>query len=144
MRERIKGRLRRDITTYGRMAVAFAATMLAMNVLIGHTCTFRLMAGIPCPWCGITRATALLLTGHFSDSWQMHPMAVFYILLGLLFLVYRYVGRLGAVFWISLAAVFAATVVVYIVRFPEMFPGSPPFRYDPENLFARLFLRTIN
>ena len=81
MRERIKGRLRRDITTYGRMAVAFAATMLAMNVLIGHTCTFRLVAGIPCPWCGITRATALLLTGHFSDSWQMHPMAVFYILL---------------------------------------------------------------
>ncbi len=36
-------------------------------------CTFKLLFGIDCPFCGFQRAFLLLLQGQFTDSFKMYP-----------------------------------------------------------------------
>jgi hypothetical protein len=45
-------------------------------------CTFAEMTGLPCPGCGLTRATSALLHGDWRTSWQFHPFAGGFLLAG--------------------------------------------------------------
>ncbi len=45
-------------------------------------CGFLWLTGLPCPFCGMTRALCFLLKGHFSQAIQLHalsPLAAFTI-----------------------------------------------------------------
>ena len=37
-------------------------------------CPLRGLTGLPCPGCGLTRATGALLRGRVGDALQMHPL----------------------------------------------------------------------
>jgi len=55
-----------------------------------YTCPFKLILGIPCPGCGMTRAFMALLQFRFADAWNLNILSIpvfFGILLvsGLLF-----------------------------------------------------------
>jgi len=39
-------------------------------------CFFHKISGIPCPACGMGRATIQLISGNFIDSLLMHPLAI--------------------------------------------------------------------
>jgi hypothetical protein len=67
---------------FGFAAVALA--LLASGV-VGWPCPFLLLTGIPCPGCGLTRATLLLLRGRVTDSLHFHAFSPV-VLLGLLIL----------------------------------------------------------
>jgi hypothetical protein len=54
-----------------------------MNWLL-WPCLFAEITGLPCPGCGLTRATSSLLHGDWRASWQYHPFAGFFVLVGLL------------------------------------------------------------
>jgi hypothetical protein len=41
------------------------------------SCPTRVATGIPCPGCGLTRATIALLTGHFAEALHWHPLVPF-------------------------------------------------------------------
>lgn len=45
-----------------------------MPHLPGWSCPLRVLTGIPCPTCFLTRATALALRGNLQTSWQWHPL----------------------------------------------------------------------
>ncbi|MCC7369613.1 MAG: DUF2752 domain-containing protein [Chloroflexi bacterium] len=47
-------------------------------------CIFKLMSGLPCPGCGLTRAVVLLMHGDLTGSLYYHPLAVFLVLAALL------------------------------------------------------------
>jgi len=74
-------------------------------------CIFKLMSGMPCPGCGLTRAVVLAMHGDLSGSLYFHP-------LGLLFVV-------GA---LILAAVDAYGW--WISRRPGATPRSPTWLLD--------------
>jgi hypothetical protein len=40
------------------------------------TCLMVLVAGVACPGCGMTRATACLAQGDLAASWRLHPLAI--------------------------------------------------------------------
>jgi hypothetical protein len=42
-------------------------------------CPMAGLFGLPCPGCGMSRATRLVLAGRWSDAWALHPL-VFVIL----------------------------------------------------------------
>ncbi len=43
-------------------------------------CVFAEITGLPCPGCGLTRATSALLRGDWRTSWQFHPFAGFFVI----------------------------------------------------------------
>jgi hypothetical protein len=54
-------------------------------------CMFRSVSGIPCPGCGMGRASILLSQGEFWEAFIMNPMAIPFA-----------VGALAAIIWLSI------------------------------------------
>lgn len=46
-------------------------------------CTFAEVTGLPCPGCGLTRATSALLRGEWRASFLFHPFAGGFVLIGM-------------------------------------------------------------
>ncbi|MAF09921.1 hypothetical protein CMK11_05655 [Candidatus Poribacteria bacterium] len=40
------------------------------------TCALRIVGGVPCPGCGMTRGLGELLHGRLTTSWRYHPLAL--------------------------------------------------------------------
>jgi hypothetical protein len=61
-------------------------------------CLFKILLGMPCPGCGLTRATCLLLHGQLASSLEMHLMCLpvlLYIAIGWL----SFVAQASHVSW---------------------------------------------
>lgn len=65
-------------------AAASAQVALVLAGLPGWLCPLKAAAGVPCPGCGLTRATAALFRGDLSASLRAHAYAPV-IVLALLF-----------------------------------------------------------
>jgi hypothetical protein len=39
-------------------------------------CPMRLLTGVPCPFCGITRAAGALVRGHWHEAVTFHPLVL--------------------------------------------------------------------
>ena len=64
-----------------RSHVVRIAVVLAYALIIG--CPIRWLTGISCPFCGMTRAHLLFLTGDISGAFAMHsliPLGVPFVL----------------------------------------------------------------
>jgi hypothetical protein len=130
--------------TPARRAVILAAIGLFVALVIGFgvpVCPSATIFGIPCPGCGLTRATLAALRGDFSGALHFHPL-VFVLTPLFAYLAaragYVYV-RGGAVqtlgersFWLSRTttlgsvAVVALVLGVWIARFLGAFGGPVP------------------
>ena len=56
-------------------ALALTAAALALLYIFGGgLCIFRLLTGIPCPGCGMTRALAAVLRGELAAAFSFHPL----------------------------------------------------------------------
>ena len=40
------------------------------------TCALRIVGGVPCPGCGMTRALTELVHARLDASWRYHPLAI--------------------------------------------------------------------
>lgn len=50
----------------------FGAVAFVVGVDVA-VCPMAGLLGIPCPSCGLTRATMALVVGDFARSWELHP-----------------------------------------------------------------------
>ncbi len=66
----------------GVAALGAAATIVA----VGWRCPVLLVAGVPCPTCGVTRALLLALHGDVAGATRMHPLMWLAVPVTLLFL----------------------------------------------------------
>jgi hypothetical protein len=109
---------------------ALAALLLAG---LPWPCPVRLVTGLPCPSCGLTRAARFALRGDFARATAMHPMwmLVLPFLAGVAIaecVAFARVRRWGTVLdtrWgrrVSLGLL-AALVAVWIARFFGAFGG---------------------
>lgn len=80
---------RRDLAVLAGLGAALAAGLLIEPSLeeggvalqlfgwrLPATCWFRLVAGLPCAGCGMTRAVVLALHGQLRAAAQAHPFAL--------------------------------------------------------------------
>ncbi|MBC8544660.1 MAG: DUF2752 domain-containing protein [Clostridia bacterium] len=92
---------------------------LAIYVLVFRgSCVIRLLTGIPCPGCGLSRAYLALLHGHIADAFYYHPL-FFTVVPFLLYMTFydRLSPRVGKkVETVACICLSAAFILVYIGR----------------------------
>jgi hypothetical protein len=89
----------------------------------GTACPFALVTGIPCPGCGLGRATLALLAGHPIDAFRFYPM-VFVVVPALIgFFTFPPAMRTWAA-----AVLLIAVFGVWIARFGGAFGGPVSVR----------------
>jgi hypothetical protein len=52
-------------------------------------CVMQRVLGMPCPFCGLTRALGNLYHGNVVAAWGLNPVALFFLPIGVALLAYR-------------------------------------------------------
>lgn len=100
---------------WGCLAVCIYG-ILAQSIF-GTVCPFKIMTGLDCPGCGLTRGSLCVLTGQWSRAVSYNVMSFAWVILILFLLVQRYLMNKKKIFWeLPVAVVSAATVFVWIRR----------------------------
>lgn len=121
--------------------LAAAAFILAMEYFFGAVCISRVLAGLPCPGCGLTRATMLFFQGDFIGSFLLHPLLILLPAGAFLGLYERYFStRSRHYFTLYLIVTVILFLLLYLIRMKLYYPRLQPVQYDPHNLLH--WLRT--
>src|SRR5690606_34236128 len=87
----------------GRRWIAPAAIVLAGLFLLGSPvalpCPARALLGVPCPTCGMTRATRLLARGELAAALAKHPLVGVVVPLLAVFVAFELEGYLRSGLW---------------------------------------------
>jgi hypothetical protein len=123
------------IARYGVAAGLCAVTLYVMDRLFDTVCLSVLFLGIPCPACGITRATKLLLTGHIKESMNMHPLLIL-VIMGMIFSLFIKKILKNYRFFIKLYVIISLLIFVgfYFYRMYIYFPDVEPLVYRKNNI----------
>ena len=101
-------------------------------------CLFKMVCGLPCPTCGMTRAFLAILTFNFETSFYYHPLWILVIvaLLVLFLEPIKFVKK-----WFCnkyVLSLFLLTFfITYIIRMILYFPNEP-LSYESRNLISIL------
>ena len=124
------------------LMIATIVTMLgSMKFFFGTTCPMKILVGLPCPGCGLTRAFELLLKGEVKKSFRMHPFLIFFLGIFVLELFFKTKGKKYSYIkngYIIIVIVLA--IIFYCWRMTRFFPGEEPMKYYDDNLASKLRL----
>ena len=118
-----------------RLAAALLAAAVALLTLaFGYRCPFQLIAGIPCPTCGITRAVRLALHGDLAAATRLHPLVWIAVPVVALFASVELIGYARTATWgssrrmrganVMMVGTAALLFVVWVARFAGYFGGA--------------------
>jgi hypothetical protein len=126
----------RSAARRGGLAVLVLVGVVLAILSIGWRCPVLLVAGVPCPTCGITRAVRLALHGDLAGATRLHPLMWLAVPMVALFVGAELVGyaRRGA--WgasrrlplsnVLMVGTAALLFALWIARFAGMFGGPLP------------------
>lgn len=100
-------------------------------------CPFRLMTGLSCPGCGMTRALRALCSGDILTSFYWHPMCIPLLITAAAVsgLYFRKAWRSIRILMWTLAGMM---IVCWIYRLLFVFPGTP-LEWTPHSAAGLLF-----
>ena len=85
------------------------------TTLLGIGCPMRQIFNIPCPTCGVTRATMALIRLDISGYLYFHPLAL-PLLASVWLMLHKNLFKKQKVILVSVTTVFIANLVLYAVR----------------------------
>ena len=74
----------RELRAAGAGMVAVAAVWPVLPVHPPFACPLRAATGVPCPFCGMTRAVVALVHGHVAASLAFNPAGILVVLIAAL------------------------------------------------------------
>ena len=135
----ILGRIWNDIRKFFWAILGIVLIYIVMHMLFDAFCPSVIVAGLPCPGCGMTRSIIFLLQGQVARSVYVHPMGIIVVITALYVGFFRYIlgKKVPLIKWIVLG-LFITAIVLYVVRMHLYFPQRPPYTYNPGNLLERI------
>ena len=110
-------RLKKDLSENKIALIIIVISLIVMEVLFHTLCPFYAIFHFPCPGCGLTRASLLILTGRFSESLSYNPTAIFWIISIACFIIDRYVKKLRIKpFPIMFILTSLITIIWYLIK----------------------------
>lgn len=135
-------RILNDIRRFSIAILAVFALYISMHTVFDAFCPSVILAGLPCPGCGITRSVLFLFTGQWKRSFYVQPMGVVLVLFALYCIFFRYIkGKKVPGFKGIVICLVIVSVILYIVRMVLYFPDRPPYTYNQGNLMEKLLPR---
>lgn len=124
---------------YGFAITLCIISLAIINYIFDSVCVSTIFFGIPCPACGITRATKLMLMGQFRKSFEMHPLlilVIFGVIICHILNKFLHNSRL----FINIYVIICVMIFIcfYIYRMQIYFPNIEPLVYRKDNLFANI------
>ena len=114
-----------------RLRPALPALVIASTLALVpfSTCGLRIFLGIPCPACGLTRATLALARGDLAAALRFQPLALPLLAVAAITAAAAFVA--GDAAWRRLVLIATsvsgvALVVVWALRFVGLFGGPVP------------------
>ena len=132
-------RILKDIKNNWIGLTAVAVCLILFSLIFHNVCPLRIILGLPCPGCGLTRAGFLVLTVHFFKAWQMHPFIYTWIAFALYIGYNRYVrGKSGKYDMQLMLVLIFAMLVFYIYRMVVYFPRVEPMTMDQNAIIYQI------
>ena len=129
-----------DIVVYRYAILGIGIYYAVTRILFRAFCPMWIIAGLPCPGCGMTRAVTFLLTGQFERSFYQNPLAAGWIIAGIWFFIRRYVCQRKVIGIKTMVFVLCfAMLILYIYRMTNNFPSHAPMTYNYENIVNKFF-----
>lgn len=133
--------LKKDMHTAFPVVVVVVLIIVLSNAVFGKICALRMLAGIPCPGCGLTRAFLLIVQGDIRTATEMHPFWIPIVFVLVSFAVGRYFienkeKRRKIFYIIRLLAILTliGMFVLYVYRMVNYYPDVEPMVYDKDNI----------
>jgi hypothetical protein len=126
-------------TSWKRVAGAFAPlALLAIFFLVDFPlCPTRLAFGVPCPGCGLTRATIALFSGEVAHAHAFHPLVLVILPVfgwALLRLTLVSAGLLSSDSWDPLARLPRAVWIVFAIALSAIWIGRLATGTHPDGI----------
>ena len=132
-------RIRSDFKAMLPGLVLCALFLAFSSAVFGKVCPVRLLLGIPCPACGMTRAAVFLITGDLSGSLKANPFLLPLIAsLPIYIWEHYWKNQRARLFSGYIAVLILFMVLFYLYRMAVYFPNEEPMVYEPDNLFHGL------
>ncbi|NLK93628.1 MAG: DUF2752 domain-containing protein [Clostridiales bacterium] len=132
----MKKEIKNDVRNLLVGSFAFIIFTQIMNYLFGTICTLKLFFGIPCPFCGITRAAIELLNLNIKKSFEMHPLLIFVIIAMIFYLFNKYFcEKYVKIYKIYVIILLFLFITIYVLRMINDFPNVEPLVYFDNNIF---------
>ena len=116
-----------------------ASTILLFLVIavfyLKFGCPFRLLTGISCPGCGLTRALSALLKLDFTLAYEMHPLVFLLPLAVLIFFLRKLVPKRMMITLCAFALILL--LAVYVTRMSQQ--GSVVYASPESGLIYKIF-----
>lgn len=103
-----------------------ALLLAALFLLTDTICLSQLILGLPCPGCGLTRATLALLALDFPKAFQMHPLVILAWIDVAVVAILIVTGRHRKPIVIFLSFSLIALIGVYVWRMTTLYPHIQP------------------
>ena len=133
--------MKKDFLNMGPFIGIMVVFLITVNFIAGKICAARMIFGIPCPGCGLTRAFGLVFQGRIREAVSMHFFWIPISVMLVIFLFDRYfisnVGVSSKIMLILKACVIitiSLSIVYYVYRMVIFFPDKSPMIYDPDNI----------
>lgn len=131
--------IQKDVKAHGKKILLVLIAAFFLVKCFGGACVTKLIIGLPCPACGMTRAAALFAQGRIIESVQMQPLFLLLMIGAVLFILLRYVLRRYEIvldYYAGFLTIFA--VAFYIYRMLRYFPDTVPMTYWEGNLYCNI------
>lgn len=136
----IINRIKKDISINYKGILIVIVYCTITQLLFGYICPFRLLTGIPCPACGLTRAGISLLCFDINKGLFYNPMIIPIALLIIYWFVCRYILDKKAPYITGISILLCtALLILYAYRMYNDFPDHYPMEYVSHNVFSPIY-----